>query len=322
MQIMLKLPQTDGEPLGKPQCPYCGSIETRRYERVAKKVKHPDVSSVPVVRRRCRHCARTFRHYGAGINRGSQSATVKALSAFLYSIGFSYSQIASLLQHHGMRLAKSTVWRSLEPVRAEIVRLHRESKKGRFSVKTVDRDRRRTIEREPIGTLVSRLLTGETLQIQFRSGTDEKELTAAFTSVVARIGGGSATQVEEAAGDSTTDLADVGRDTDVDRLRRRVERRCRELTREAEEMMKEADEGDREKIRELIDDCRSIRRLVQGWKERGADELWEIYTKYTWANGPGKGEEATLWYRMRLFALRLWDRSDLFTERQYSSKSG
>jgi transposase-like protein len=322
MRIILKLPETGGKPLGKPHCPYCGSRDTRRYERVVKKVKHPDVSSVPVMRRRCQACGRTFRHYGAGINRGSQSATVKVLSAFLYSIGLSYSQIVGLLRHHGIRLAKSTVWRSLKPVRADVDHLHRESHSGGITVKTIGDSRPRAHGRGPIGTLVSRLLMGEDLEVRFPHAKNQQELASTFMNIVATMGSGSATQVEGTDTNSSEDSGDLERDTHVHRQRKNVERRCGELIREAEELMKDASAGEREKIQEVIDDCKNIRDLVEGRDKRRGDELWEIYTRYSWATGPGKGEEATLWYRMRLFALRLWDKSSLFIEHQYSSKSG
>jgi hypothetical protein len=63
------------------------------------------------------------------------------------------------------------------------------------------------------------------------------------------------------------------------------------------------------RLRELVDDCTKILNILETNAASGEQHFWSVYEKYSWAKGPGKGETASLWYRMRLYALRLWDES-------------
>jgi hypothetical protein len=46
---------------------------------------------------------------------------------------------------------------------------------------------------------------------------------------------------------------------------------------------------------------------IVGHPEHGAELLRNLYFHYSAAPGPGKGERASLWYRMRNHVLHLWD---------------
>ena len=308
MRIRLLLPQTGREPVGKPACPYCGATDTSTYERIKKQIKHPDVSSVPVVRRRCERCGRTFRHYAPGVSRSIQTVTVKALNALLYSLGLSYSQIVMLLGGLGVKLVKSTVWRSVRPVGKKAYYLHEKSIRGQVKIKGMATNLFKKEEGEQ-AHIVEELLSGESLDIEFPETEEGKSLASALICVAKKIGAEFTTHEEGAVMSDRNDVQEAQKDAYIYRLRRGVKRRYRDLTGEAERLMKKRSRKERGKFEELLQDCRTILEIVEGKEDSCEAEFWEIYKRYAWAKAPHKGETASLWYKMRLFTLRLWDQS-------------
>jgi len=308
MWITLKLPETGSEPLGRPHCPYCRSTHTRTYEKIIKRVKHPNLSFVSVVRRRCERCGRTFRHYAPGVSRSIQTVTVKALNVLLYSMGLSYSQIVTLLGDLGVKLVKSTVWRSVRPVRRRACYIHAESLKGQVSVKGMATNLFKKEEGEQ-AHLVEELLAGGDLDIEFPDTEEGRALAEALASIAKRLGIEFVAQKEGAVANNRNNATDAQKNAYISRLRRSVKRRYRDLTHEAQQLMKRANRKEKERLQELLDDCKYILDIVEGKEDSCEAEFWEIYKRYAWAKAPHKGETASLWYRMRLFTLRLWDES-------------
>lgn len=321
MWMTLKLPQTGSEPLGKPHCPYCRSTSTRIYERITKRVKHPELSYVSVVRRKCERCGRTFRHYAPGVSRSIQTATVKALSVLLYSVGLSYSQIVLLLAGHGVKLVKSTVWRSVRPVRKKAYLLHNQSLRGQVRIRGAAANTHRSKDMRLFDSVVLDLQEGRGLELQFPDTEKGDSLANAAADVSKKIG----VEFEKQKEGSTTDSADTSADSRADayisRLRKSVRRRSRDLTREASSVIaKTRKRQDRDRLQELLDDCRTIGNIVEGKEDSCETDFWEIYKKYAWAKAPHKGETATLWYKMRLFTLRLWDESSRILQQLEAAK--
>lgn len=319
MWITLKLPETGSEPLGKPHCPYCRSTNTRIYERIIKRVKHPNLSFVSVVRRRCEGCGRTFRHYAPGVSRSIQTVTVKALNVFLYSMGLSYSQIVTLLGDLGVKLVKSTVWRSVNPVNRKAYYIHTQSLKGEVKVNGISTNQFKREEGEQ-AHLVEELLAGESLEVEFPDTEEGKALTAALMSIAKKLGVEFITQREGTVVNDRNDSKGLQKNAYVSRLRRGVKRRYRDLTEEAEHLMKGANRREKGKLQELLDDCKIILDVIEGREDSCEKDFWEIYKRYAWAKAPHKGETASLWYRMRLFTLRLWDESSRILKQLEASK--
>jgi transposase-like protein len=57
----------------------------------------------------------------------------------------------------------------------------------------------------------------------------------------------------------------------------------------------------------LLADLEQLEWTIVGHPEDGAELLRELYFHYSGAPGPGKGERASIWYRMRNHVLHLWD---------------
>jgi hypothetical protein len=321
MWMILKLPRTGSEPLGKPHCPYCRSGSTRIYERITKRVKHPELSYVSVVRRKCERCGRTFRHYAPGVSRSIQTATVKALSVLLYSIGLSYSQIVRLLDGHGVKLVKSTVWRSVKPVRKKAYLLHNQSLRGQVRIKGADENTRKPKDTRLFDSVVLDLQEGRGLELQLPDTEKGDSLAKTVADVSKKIGVEFEKQKEGSSAAGSCTKADSGADAYISRLRKSVKRRSRDLTREASSVIaKTRKRKERDKLQELLDDCRTIGKIVEGKEDSCETDFWEIYKKYAWAKAPHKGETATLWYKMRLFTLRLWDESSRILQQLEASR--
>jgi transposase-like protein len=308
LRINLRLPETGGEPVGKPDCPYCGSADTSTYERIKKKVKHPNVSSVPVVRRKCERCGRTFRHYAPGVSRSIQTVTVKAMNALLYSLGLSYGQIVTLLGGLEVKLVKSTVWRSVKPMGKDAYDLHDRSVKGEVRIEGMATDLFRKEEDEQ-AQIAEGLLSGQSLDIEFPETAEGESSASALTRVAKKVGAEFTAHRERAVLNERNETKKRQRDASIDRLRKGVKRRYRDLTGEAERLMKKRSRDQRGRFEELLQDCRTILDAVEGREKSTEGEFWNIYMKYKVAKAPRKGETASLWYKMRLFTLRLWDQS-------------
>lgn len=309
MWVTLKLPETGAEPLGKPRCPYCKSPSTKIYERMSKRVKDPNLSLVGVVRRKCERCGRTFRHYAPGVGRSIQTSTLKALNALLYSLGLSYSQIASLLEDFGVSLVKSTVWRSVRLVGRKACYLHSQNLNGQVRIRGITSNQL-TKEAVRQTRLVRDLLAGKPLDIEFPDTKKGKTLADALTAVAEKTGLEFMTRKEKSSAKGYTTPSGLQKDPYMSRLRNTTRKRCRQLSQEAEQLLKRAKPAEKARLQGLIDDCRAIIDIIEGRKEVSEKEFWEIYKDYTQAKAPGKGGTATIWYKMRLLTLRLWDQSN------------
>jgi len=231
------------------------------------------------------------------------------MNVLLYSIGFSYSQIVETLRNLGVRLVKSTVWRSVRSVSKKAYYLHKQSLKGKISVMGMPADLFRAEGPDILVHFVAELLEGKELELEFPDGEEGNLYAAAITTIAKKIGAELVIKGEGSGPKDPANSNDTREDTYMSRLKRGVKRMYRELTQEANLLIGGADSKDKRRLRELLVDCDTILDIVEG-KENGCEkEFWEIYKRYAWAKAPHKGETATLWYKMRLFTLRLWDES-------------
>jgi len=309
MWLTLKLPETAAEPLGKARCAFCGSSRTRIYERISKTVKDPNISRVVVERRLCESCGRTFRHHASGVGRGTQTSTLRALTILLYSLGLSYSRIASLLEDFGVNLAKSTVWRTVRSAGKGAHSLHSQNADSELMIGGVTSAQLRKEERKQT-LVVKDLVARRPLHIEF---PDTKKGRTLFDTLIAmaKKTGFELTQTKKKSRlDGRAEPGSLQKDPYVSRLRKGTRKKCKQLTCEAEQLSKGATTQERIRLQVLIDDCSAIAGIFEGKKEVSERGLWQIYRRYAQAKAPGKGGKATIWYRMRLFTLKLWDESN------------
>ncbi len=111
MQLWLTVGnRTDDGAATPAACPYagCGGGRVRRFQTVAKRVRGT-AGATTAQRFVCLVCRRTFRVYGAGIDRGSVPARIKQLAAGLHGLGLSYRDVGRALGVLGVTLGKSRI---------------------------------------------------------------------------------------------------------------------------------------------------------------------------------------------------------------------
>lgn len=96
------------------RCPYCSGETFQRWGGVAKRVSDPQLGEVWVYRYRCCRCRRTFRHYPVGIERGRQTARMRALAAIGWIFGMSYRCCSRYLSGFGLTLSRMSIWRDVQ----------------------------------------------------------------------------------------------------------------------------------------------------------------------------------------------------------------
>jgi len=308
MRIDIVLPHTEARTLETPHCPYCKSAQTRISQRITKRVKDPALSLALLTRRRCKSCGRTFRHYPTGVGRNAQTHRVRALTVLLYCIGLSYSQIVSVLGECGVNIVKSTVWRNVKTVGRDAAYIHQQSVQGKVKIMHAPTKSQSWWRTPTLVRLVERMLSGEPFEVELPEGEEGKSLAEAFAQVTARTDTSVTIHRDAPVTAHRTTSDDVRKGRRALRLRNSMRRRARELMEEARELIDLASAEDTTKLRDLLQDCAWILNILEREQADGEKELWELYSKYAAAKGPQKGEKASIWYKMRLFTLGLWDK--------------
>jgi hypothetical protein len=104
------------------------------------------------------------------------------------------------------------------------------------------------------------------------------------------------------------ELIDLQRDAYVSRLREHLKIRSADLVQETRQLIRKATGEEKERLQGILDDCSTILDIVEDRRHNCETEFYEIHRRYARAKAPHKGETATLWYKMRLFTLGLWDK--------------
>jgi hypothetical protein len=160
------------------------------------------------------------------------------------------------------------------------------------------------------------------LGLQFPDTEKGESLANTAADISKKIGVEFERQNEGSGTEDNVSSTNSNADAYISRLRKSVKRRSRDLTREASSVIaKTKKRKERDRLQELLDDCKTIGKIVEGKEDSCETDFWEIYKKYAWAKAPHKGETATLWYKMRLFTLRLWDESSRILQQLEASKT-
>lgn len=322
MRIRFVIPQIQTEPQGRPKrCPYCGQRRPYRHRPVPKPLKDQRYPQVQAIRYQCRACHRTFRHYPQGVNRAQQSASTKTMSVLLWVLGLSLDNVSAFLRALGCGIAKSTAWENLQAAGEKAQELRKRRPSGRVKLRVIGADTTVCkIKGEEVTTgMVTDGESGAVLEVEILEGEDEEGLKAWLGDLVEELG------VEVLVSDDDDAFKGVAADLGLQHqvciahVRRWVGRRTGELIAEAEGLLARKDAKDsnsdpdseperpRGDPQELIEDSLLVKELVGELAERGPPELERLHLKYVWAKPPGKGERASLWYRMPMLTLRLWE---------------
>jgi transposase-like protein len=109
MKISLTIPDVNACPTDRPRaCRYCKEPYLHSHGTLTKPVRDHKLREVIVRRYKCVSCAKTFRHYPAGITNKDQSQRAVVLAALMYGLGLSCSAASHLLEALGVEVSKIT----------------------------------------------------------------------------------------------------------------------------------------------------------------------------------------------------------------------
>ena len=300
------------------ECPYegChGRVFKQHQERCPKPLRDPQHEQVEARRYRCLRCRRTFRIYPRGVSRNQQSDALKGFSVLLYLLGLSYGGVSDALEALGILLAKplylgkTTVYRNVQEAGHTARRLRRAWLQQGKSIKVMGADITQVKcngNTLLIGVVVDDL-TGIELSIDIlEDETTETQL--AWLREMAELIGAEVLITDDA--DALKTVADeLGLAHQVCRahVTRNTLRLIGELGSQALEAPDPLPSGVNKDVEQFLADLEKIGWLIEAHPHDGQKQLEELHLAYCQAPAPKEGEKATMWYRMRLLTLDLWD---------------
>lgn len=300
MKIRLVIPTVNVQPSARPQaCVYCGHWHLHRHGAVRKPLRDHRQIEVTVERYRCLECSRTFRHYPEGVTARDQSQRTVVLAALLYGLGLSCRAAAHLLGALEVALCPMTVWRDAQDA-GEALRRTRPG--GRVQVLGVDETVYRVKGQETIVGMVTDGQTGMTLDFTVLDSTDSIAFEQWLAPYVQQYG------VEVVVSDEHASYGVVAAELGLEQqlclthVRKAVTKRSKAILVQARQAW-----SDPQQIDQLAHEMERIRQLVRELPADGNQKMEQLHRRYLHAESPGKGEQASVAYRMRLLTLELWE---------------
>lgn len=303
MKIRLVIPAVNTRPTTRPQaCRYCGHWHLHRHGPATKPLRDHRQSAVTVERYRCCGCGRTFRHYPDGVTARDQSQRTVVLAALLYGLGLSCHAAAHVLGALEVVVCGMTVWRDAQAAGAA---LRKTRPSGQVQVLGVDETVYRVKGEETIVGLVTNGQSGLPLDFTVLGSTDQETFERWLAPYVQQYG------VEVIVSDEHASYGVVAANLGLEQqlclthVRKAVTKRRKAILAQARQAWSDA-----QQIEQLARELAQIRQLVRDLPATGHRELERIHRRYLHAAQPGKGEQASVAYRMRMLTLDLWNHWD------------
>jgi transposase-like protein len=314
MRIRVRLPTVEPEVYGYPmECPYerCAGHFFKRHglrgeEKAVRDLNYDQVTSF---RCRCLRCGRTFRVYPQGISRAQQSDRLKAITVLLYALGLSYGAVADFLTALAMAVCKTTVYNNVQE--AGIASRSRQqaavARGGKKAVIGSDGTYVK-VKGEKVGIqVVVDDQTGDLLGLDIVVSENSEEVRKIVEQVAEQV------EAEVLVSDDLDVYKNVADELGLDHqiCRGHVKRNVDELAKSLVEQLKKKEplpEGVDSSTDRLQEDVQTLQQLVRARPPDALDSLEKMYYRYMAAPVPTAGERHTVWYRMRMLVLRLWER--------------
>lgn len=300
MKIRLVIPTVNTQPTDRPQAGvYCGDWHLHRHATVTKPLRDHRQTEVTVERYRCVGCGRTFRHYPDGVTARDQSQRTVVLAALLYGLGLSCHAAAHVLGALGVEVCGMTVWRDAQAA-GEALRRTRPA--GQVHVLGVDETVYRVKGKEIIVGMVTDGQRGLTLDFDILDATDSTTFERWLAPYVRQYGVAVLVSDEHASYGVVAAHLGLEQQLCLTHVRKALTKRSKAILAQARQAW-----HDPQQIEQLARELAQIRRLVRELPAAGGRQLERLHRRYLNAPPPGKGEQATVAYRMRLLTLELWE---------------
>lgn len=327
MRMRLRIPQVEPEVYREPEvCPYkdCGGRHFKLHQqRCPKRLRDPKHDRVVAKRLYCVRCGRSFRVYPSGVTRASQSQALRGLSVFLYTLGLSYGGVADLLRAFGCALGKTRVYYNVQAGGERAIELRKawlKAQRGPIRVIAADLTRVQCKGQSLAVGVVVDDARGVELTVDVLDGEDAATIERWLKEVAEAVG---AEVLVSDDADAFKMVADnLGLEHQVCRahVNRHVMDSIAEFGERALDETRALPPGLDVKREQLLDDLADIEEIVLAHPYNGAERLEEIHNRYVGAEPPSAGKRASLWYRLRMWTLDLWNNYERF--RLYRSWRG
>jgi len=314
MRLRVSIPQVKADVAMGPQvCPYpgCGGTYFKLHEKGCRKaVRDTEYSEVEAQRWRCLHCGRTHRVYPQGVNGSQHSDRLKGLSILLYVLGLSYGGVEDVLVALAVPLGKTTVYRDVQAAGEQAQQLRREWLRqygGQIRVMGSDLTQVRCKGKDVVVGVAVDAERGLVLDITLLED-EQTETLQRWLQPLLQMVGAEVLITDDANGfKEVADQAGVAHQL----CRRHVTSNVLAFIAEAaEQVLTEAPavpQGLMVSAEQLCADLETLEWILLGLPERGAQLLEQLHLRYAPAPCPRRGQQASIWYRMRNQLLHLWN---------------
>jgi hypothetical protein len=312
MRLRLILPRVEPTVITPPStCPYenCGGKHFGLHQKVDKAVRDTVYNDLMAHRYECLRCQRTFRVYPQGVTRAHSSQRVHGLGILLYLLGLSYGAVSLTLEALGVYLCKSRVYEIVQAAAERVPGLNQEQVFEQVRTPALGGDItsvRCNGQWLSLGLTVDDT-TGLVLTVDELTAEDAESLKEWITPIAQMVG----------AEILVTDDAD-GFKTVADELglahqvcKSHVKRNTETLIESLKPLVTCDADGSLKTIgvtpEEALADLCHLSTLISTRRPEDAAELGKMHRHYFGAAPPGKGEKATIAYRLKLLFLDRWN---------------
>jgi transposase-like protein len=306
MKISLIIPDVNACPTDRPRaCRYCKEPYLHSHGTLTKPVRDHKLREVIVRRYKCVSCAKTFRHYPAGITNKDQSQRAVVLAALMYGLGLSCSAASHLLEALGVEVSKITVWRDAQEA-GEALRKGRRPA-GRVRVLGADETIFKLRGQEVVVGLVVDGQSGRTLGFEVLFEGDGQAFEEWLRPYAEELGARVLVTDDNESYGVAADGLGLAHQLCIAHVRKFVKRRSKSILEQAEGEWGHQDHN-YEKLRAAL---HRLRGSLEELAEEGGKQIGRMHREYLWAQPPrrklGK-EKASAGYRMRMLTLELWQK--------------
>lgn len=300
------------------RCPYrnCDGKHFRPHQNHCDKaIRDPKYEAVEAQRYYCLKCGRTFRVYPKGVSRAQQSDALKAFSVLLYVLGLSYGAVSDVLDAlqtllgKALFLGKTTVYRNVQASGQESRHLRRAWLQQGRRIRVIGADLTRVQcqgESLVIGVVVDDL-EGIELSVDILDDETAETQVAWLRRIAGQVGAEVLVSDDADTFKIAADELDLAHQVCRAHVTGNVLDKVAELTSQALDGPDPVPPQVTISPEQLVADLETVQTLIEGHPHDGEKQLAVLYQCYCLAPAPRQGEKATMWYRMRLLVLHLWN---------------
>jgi transposase-like protein len=312
MRLQLILPRVEpGKIKMLVTCPYdgCEGKYFRHHQEVDKPVKDTMYDFVTAHRYECLRCHRTFRLYPQGVTSAQTSQRVKGLAVMLYLLGLSYGATSLALEALGVYMAKSSIYEAVQAAAEKVPGMERHEVFDGLRTPALGGDLTSVKchgEWLQLGLGVDDL-TGLVLTVDKLPAEDAEALKEWLQPVAEAV------EAELLVTDDADGFKAVADELGLEHqvCKSHVKRNTEALVDNLASLAEADRDGSLADIgaspEQALADLNLLEELVRSRRPEDEDKLGSMHQRYIEAAPPGKGEKASVAYRLRLLFLDRWN---------------